>query len=148
MTVDYATTASRPSGFRDDQKRRRRLLRSGLAVAWIFGALMAQVWVSTEVKERRARCSQLDVEIGRLEVDLSALQGRLQNEQTFSELLSASNDLGLRSDGVRQRVALPGKQVAPAPSTPVVPAQASILPSFRALHRPTSSRTSSHGKGH
>lgn len=145
---EYATTTSRPSGFRDDQKRRRRLLRSGLVVAWIFGVLMAQVWVSTEVKERRAHCSQLDVEIGRLEVDLSALEGRLQNEQTFTELLSASNELGLRSDGVRQRVALPQTQIEPAPAAPIVPAQASILPNFRALRRPTPSQTQSHGKGH
>ncbi|MFN8548433.1 MAG: hypothetical protein U0527_10870 [Candidatus Eisenbacteria bacterium] len=145
---EYATSTSRPSGFRDDEKRRRRLLRGGLVVAWVFGVLMTQVWVSTEVKERRARCSQLDVEIGRLEVDLSALQGRLQSQQTFSELLSASNELGLCSDGVRQRVALPGSQLEPTPTAPIVPAQASILPNFRALRRPTPSQTQSHGKGH
>ncbi len=144
MTVNPPTGGARL--FREDQKRRRRLLRAGVIVAWVFGVFMTQVWLSTEVKERQARVSQLDVTIGRLEVDLSALEGRMQKEQTFAELLDATESLGLSSDGVRQRVALPAREIAPVPAEIVEPAQAGMMPNLRALQRSHSAR--GHGKGH
>ncbi|MBK8231825.1 MAG: hypothetical protein IT349_18560 [Candidatus Eisenbacteria bacterium] len=149
MNIDFQRAAAGSSSFRDDQRQRRRLVRVATTVGWVFCALMTQVWLSTEVKQRQARVEQLEAEIGRLKVDESTLSGRMQKESTYSELLAVAEDLGLSAEGARQRVALPPSAGTPEIVAEVEPMQAGVLPTFGLARRsnPEPNGSSGDGKG-
>ena len=86
-----------PVGFREERGRTRRRLGIMAGVGLVFGLLLLQVGVSTQVDIQGNKISRLEDSLQRTRNDLTVDSTRLTQGQIYGELLSAAerNGFGL-----------------------------------------------------
>lgn len=110
-------------GFREEKSRAQGWAAAVSLVMLAFLVLMAQVWISTEVTEAKARVATAKRLSAKLDVDLAVARAELQRSETYGALRDVAAEEGLVPDAPRQHIALslsdePALAAVEAPAEP------------------------------